>query len=542
MLGLGMGPESLYDAVPVTTSRMLRLPAQITSRVSALLLHVALFSGCAVDPSGLPADDAAVSSCAQDPNVCNDGVECTRDSCGASGVCARTADDSLCGSGEVCDETAGCLAESSCDALDCREALENALACQVGACQSDGTCLGQSVCDPGEVCCGDGSCEDCDDDNPCTEDSCDAGGCINTPLTGTACDDGDFCSGTETCDAGVCVSSGDPCESPTVCDVDRCVGCRNAGDCPDPIMPPFGSCQFGGDTCVQTGTRRRTVTTFACVDRECVGTDARQMEACSRNTDANVCGTDMVGSWGACDYGGSSCANRGTRTRQRTIYRCADGSCDSRNTTDSDMAACDRNTNGTMCGATTVGGWGACMGFSEMCDETGTRSRTDVVRECASGSCGMRNSPVTEACTRAQDGMSCGADVVTTTECMRTASDDPCSEAGMRQMITETFVCGDDTCGSSTTTVMVSCMVDTDGVDCDPGNPCGGVCANGACDLEARNGDSCDDGLDCNSGDECSGGVCAGTADGCNGSDCSDCGGGACDCVAGGSAGMCACT
>jgi hypothetical protein len=46
----------------------------------------------------------------------------------------------------------------------------------------------------------------CDDTNPCTVDSVGAdGGCINTPLTGTPCDDGDACNGTaDVCSAGVC--------------------------------------------------------------------------------------------------------------------------------------------------------------------------------------------------------------------------------------------------------------------------------------------------------------------------------------------------
>jgi len=88
--------------------------------------------------------------------------------------------------------------------------------------------------------------EDCNDYNPCTEDTCNAGGscnnnpvangtscedgfyctdpdqCINGECVGSSpryCDDGKFCTGTESCDEAndTCVSSGNPCLSPEIC-------------------------------------------------------------------------------------------------------------------------------------------------------------------------------------------------------------------------------------------------------------------------------------------------------------------------------------
>ncbi|MCC6993895.1 MAG: hypothetical protein IT370_04640 [Deltaproteobacteria bacterium] len=44
---------------------------------------------------------------------------------------------------------------------------------------------------------------ECDDQNPCTADSCD-GECSHEPLTGTSCDDVFFCSLGDTCDLGLC--------------------------------------------------------------------------------------------------------------------------------------------------------------------------------------------------------------------------------------------------------------------------------------------------------------------------------------------------
>ena len=48
----------------------------------------------------------------------------------------------------------------------------------------------------------------CDDGDPCTVDSCDAGfGCLHLPLTGPACDDANSCTANDACLVGVCVGT-----------------------------------------------------------------------------------------------------------------------------------------------------------------------------------------------------------------------------------------------------------------------------------------------------------------------------------------------
>src|SRR5262249_58788514 len=67
----------------------------------------------------------------------------------------------------------------------------------------------------------------------CTEDSCDrSGGCQHRALAdGTGCDDGDACTATDLCQAGVCVGS-----NPVVCTaLDQC---HEAGVCD----PATGAC------------------------------------------------------------------------------------------------------------------------------------------------------------------------------------------------------------------------------------------------------------------------------------------------------------
>jgi len=68
----------------------------------------------------------------------------------------------------------------------------------------------------------------CDDGNQCTSDVCTSGECANTNLSnGTACDDGQYCTLTDTCDGnGLCVgSAAKPCPkgNPVCCeDTDSC--------------------------------------------------------------------------------------------------------------------------------------------------------------------------------------------------------------------------------------------------------------------------------------------------------------------------------
>ena len=119
--------------------------------------------GC--DPPGC--NKGCDSHCRRLPNGgCNDNNPCTADSCDPDPEfgCLQEPRD-----GEACDNTTVC---------DGRE-----------------VCVGD-VCDPGEPL-------DCDDDEACTADSCNAtGGCINSPISGNppGCDD--HC--TERCTAGKC--------------------------------------------------------------------------------------------------------------------------------------------------------------------------------------------------------------------------------------------------------------------------------------------------------------------------------------------------
>ncbi len=82
---------------------------------------------------------------------------------------------------------------------------------------------------------------DCEDDNPCTVDDCEEGkGCVHTPVAdGTPCDDGEECTGTDTCASGTCLGGPPPGCAGKVCGTSE-KGC-DCGVCPDGT-----ECTLGG--------------------------------------------------------------------------------------------------------------------------------------------------------------------------------------------------------------------------------------------------------------------------------------------------------
>jgi len=149
--------------------------------------------------SGIDAIDSSVAvheCCANED--CDDGNECTTDSC----------------SNGSCDNTLQCTSHEDCDDGDpCSDDY-----CFDGCCYNTPECPPDVFCDDGDPCtydyCIDGCCYhepectthgDCDDGNPCTLDLCFVGCCFNEPdcYTDADCDDGDPDTD-DSCDAGGC--------------------------------------------------------------------------------------------------------------------------------------------------------------------------------------------------------------------------------------------------------------------------------------------------------------------------------------------------
>jgi cysteine-rich repeat protein len=162
---------------------------------------------------------------------CNDEnpILCVRDQCG----------DGIVNIGEYCDDTSGLQTECeygnpTCNVCnDCLPEILTGASCGDGITQGkygeqcdegingnldDGTgcnsnCLSENCANPA----------DCEDNNPCTTDSCTAGNCINQPKSdGISAPDDLFCNGIEICSGGTQIPGLDPCEDNIPCTIATC--------------------------------------------------------------------------------------------------------------------------------------------------------------------------------------------------------------------------------------------------------------------------------------------------------------------------------
>jgi len=126
---------------------------------------------------------------------------------------------------------------------------------------------------------------DCDDRNPCTDDSCDPIlGCLHLPLTGPACDDGDPCTTDDRCTLGLCAGALVGCTLPPPCPG----GCDDGVSCTDDV------CTVAG--CLHVPVDSRCVPSGECTSAMCApglsGADAAGCVAGSPEADGAPCAED----------------------------------------------------------------------------------------------------------------------------------------------------------------------------------------------------------------------------------------------------------
>ena len=231
-----------------------------------------------------------------DNTPCNDGNACTQTDTCQGGVCEGfnpvicTPLDQ-CHDAGICDPGTGvCSDPAKPDDTPC----DDGDVCNIGETCQSGTCTGGSApdCSAAGDQCNDASC-----DPAGTEGNCD----LLTPVEdGTACDDGAFCTSTDTCQSGVCVGTGNPCE-PLVCDEanDVCIECRTGGDCDDGNVCTDDICEDG--TCIYPTNEAECDDGDACTqgdhcqDGECVGEPIScEDENCVRSTTAPAASAGMI--------------------------------------------------------------------------------------------------------------------------------------------------------------------------------------------------------------------------------------------------------
>lgn len=152
--------------------------------IGALLMLV-FIAGC------LPID-----MCSEDA-ICNDGSDCTLDTCEPDGFCSFAL---------ACAED-HCIEDQCVECITGSECVDDDL-CTINTCTNN-VCIFASV--------------DCDDQDACTEDVCDptTGTCTHELTAPFDCDDQIFCNGQEVLEGCECVAGDPPC-GPTIGECDSC--------------------------------------------------------------------------------------------------------------------------------------------------------------------------------------------------------------------------------------------------------------------------------------------------------------------------------
>lgn len=146
-----------------------------------------------------------------------------------------------CLSNEGCEDGNPCT-DNSCNPVTGCVALANQATCTDGSACTDGDICKDMACVPGGKVV-------CNDNNPCTIDSCDALlGCVYTNAI-EPCDDGNPCTEKDVCSAGICKGTLKNCDDGNACTLDSCTG----GICSSKSAPVGISCG-SNSLCNKQGT------------------------------------------------------------------------------------------------------------------------------------------------------------------------------------------------------------------------------------------------------------------------------------------------
>ncbi len=221
-------------------------------------------AGCQFLPNQSPCNDGNLCTltdlcqgglCAgSNPPDCDDGNLCTADLCDPQNGCTYLPAEGPCDDGVECtqgDFCQGGTCQAGPDSLDCDD--DNL--CTDDTCNPDVGCIHVAnvlPCDDGNVCtvgdaCADAACLpgpdalDCSDEDDCSADWCTPeAGCQHGPADdGTACDDGNPCTGEDQCLSAVCAGTLE-------------AGCNGPANCDGNPLPD-------GNTLVLTGTVNDTL-------------------------------------------------------------------------------------------------------------------------------------------------------------------------------------------------------------------------------------------------------------------------------------------
>jgi hypothetical protein len=139
--------------------------------------------------------------------------------------------------------------------------------------------------------------EECEDSNVCTDDYCHESFhiCVNLPLDGADCDDGDLCNGVGVCDdTGTCVTESSPlCDDLNDCTFDTCVGggtdCTHDAEAMEGSSCDDGLYCDGPDSCSSGVCMADDPGYAACSDG-----DTCTLDSCTEGSSGPVCAHESV--------------------------------------------------------------------------------------------------------------------------------------------------------------------------------------------------------------------------------------------------------
>ncbi|MDP6946387.1 MAG: hypothetical protein QF464_19720, partial [Myxococcota bacterium] len=278
-----------------------------------------------IEPTGCTGHAACTAELADQLNPCEEGR------CAEDGTCVVVVSED----GVSCDDHAPCTEGDVCTAGVCGglpRSCDDENPCTEDTCdpkEAESPCLHtlvEGLCDDGDFCTVDDTCTDsgcvgvptdCSAmDGDCAVGQCDPsnGACL-TVLSedGSTCDDGDFCTSEDTCQAGACAGSLTDCSHiDSVCGTGYCE--PETGACVALLINEGGACDDNNpNTAFDT-----------CVDGECV---------CLPQCEGKACGPDGCG--GICSGG---CDPGETCNQSQCVCTCDNGSyCDGVETCDPTM-------------------------------------------------------------------------------------------------------------------------------------------------------------------------------------------------------------
>ncbi len=414
------------------------------------------------------ADHCVAGTCEGTPAICDDNDPCTDDSCGIDGGCLF--EDNV----ADCDDGNPCTVADECTSGKCKGVAANC-DCEVnsdcGTLEDGDKCNGILFCDtespPYQCAVVEESVVQCPEpeglDGPCLVAHCDSatGECSMLPVNdGFACDDANACTVGDLCDGGVCVAG-------------VAANCNDGNVCTDEGCDPAEGCQYTNN---EVSCQDGSVCTIldGCQEGECIPGSPKNCD------DANVCTDDL------CDpvFGCNSAAN--------------DALCDDGNACTVDDHCVDTVCVGT--GSLQCDDDNPCT--KDLCLLDGGCAYENIQGGCSDGdACTLDDSCENGLCLPGpamvcDDGNPCTEDACKQGKCLSAPQEAPCDDG---DACTDGDMCVDGACQS------------LGPLDCDDGNGCTtDYCTPQEGCQHLNNATPCDDGDQCTLIDQCQEGTCQG--------------------------------